>query len=401
MLRRNALYATVLLAALSGAGCSFLTASVHLNKSTELYGKGEYQAAIAEATQAIEAKPDLNLGYINRAVAYQGARQYDKALSDYQHAIALNPDEAITHLNYVLLLVFLRRSDEGAKDAEQFLNGHPNSSLCRLALAEALLAQRNPTRAHELTAQAISALESSPSAAELKYVPKDYLFAYAYGLQGRSAAELNRPSEAQQAIDKAATFRNDFDTRFARAKIYYAQKDWQRAASELNAAYANATLEQKNSGFGIESHFLLGNCALHLGQLDQARREYEEFLSANQAEPEAFFNLGQVYAKSGSRDRAIENYSAALRLNSDLVDAHANRGTLYLQMERYQEAIRDFSDALAKQPRETSLLYKRAYSYCASGHAGMGQGDLKAILQVDPGNAQAKALLRECGKGSS
>jgi tetratricopeptide (TPR) repeat protein len=401
MFRRNVLCGAALLAVLSGAGCSYLAAAGHVNKSSALIGQGEYQAAIAEATKAIEAKPDLDLGYVNRAIAYQNARQYDNALSDYRRAMALNPDGAITHLDYVLLLVFLRRSDEGAKDADEFLSRHSNSGLCRLALAEALLAQRNPDRAYEITTQALQALQSSPSADELKHVPKDHLFAYAYGLQGRIAAELNRPVEAQQAIDKAATFRNDFGTRFARVKTYYAEKDWQRAASEMNAAYANATLEEKNSGFGIESHFLLGNCALHLGQLDEARREYEEFLSANKAEPEAFFNLGQVYAKSGSRDKAVENYSAALRLNSDLVDAHANRGTLYLQMGRYQDAIRDFSDALAKQPRETSLLYKRAYSYCASGHAGMGQQDLRAVLQSDPGNAQAKALLKECGKGPS
>lgn len=313
-------------------------------------------------------------------------------------ALRLKPDEAITHLNYVELLTLLRRRDDAVRHAESFLRAHPTSPLGKLTLAGALEEQKSSQRAFQLTSQALSDLEGpQKSAEELKHVPRDYLFAYAYGLHARAAASLGKSAEAQQAAAKAATFREDIGVAYTRAKIHYNQRTWQEVIRVVESAHAKATIEERDSTVGIESKFLLGNAALQAGDLPRARQAYRDFLSANQHEPEAFFNLGQVEAKSGNAGGAIEHYTVALRLNESLADAYVNRGTLYLQAQRYDDAAADFTKLLAANPHDGPLLYKRAYSYCAAGKYALGEQDLRTLLQADAGNAEARELLKQCG----
>lgn len=373
-------------------------AAVHLNRSTELMGQGKYQEAIAETTKAIAIKPDYHLAYINRALAYQGAREYDKALVDYRRAIEIMPEEPVTHLNYVEFLIFLRKGDEARKHAESFANAHRGSNLARLSLAQALGAQGEFARAYKLTSDAVAALEASGGGEELRHVPRDYLFSYAYAQLGRQAAQLGKKAEAQSAIQKAAASRNDFLTGYSRAKIHYVQGEFDQAVVALNNAYGVAPPGERDSSDGIESRFLLGNCYLRMGRLAEARDAYEQFIAANPKEPEAFTNLGLVLAKLGDEEAALKTYSSALRLDEKLVTVLSNRGTLYLKLHRYDDAIRDFSSVLTQEPSNADALYKRAYSYCQKGSPKKAQEDLAKILQVQPTHDDARTLLDQCAQ---
>jgi tetratricopeptide (TPR) repeat protein len=393
---RKPIVALLLVWTLSTLGCTAQRSASRVNMAAAAFDKGDYTEAVRNATLAVEIKPDSHLGYINRAVAYTAMRQYDKSLADYRKAIEINPDEAVTHLNYAELLVYLRRNAEAVAHAEGFLRAHAASNLGKLALAQGLQAKGDSARAYDLTSQALRSLEAAQNDPELQYVPKDYLFAYAYALHGRIAADLGK-AEAQQSIEKAAQFRNDFATQYAQGKVYYAQRNYQWALSQTKAAYEKANAGERDSPLGVESRFLIGNCALRLGDLEQARAAYEEFIAANQYEPEAYFNLGQVYAKKGDANRAIESYTSALRLNDGLLDAYANRGSLQLKAQRYDDAVSDFSSLLARKPDDVSVLYKRAYAYCANGHPAEGTKDLREVLRLKPRHGEATALLGQCG----
>jgi len=382
--------------ALSVVSCTEARSAARSNMSASAYREGDYPEAVKEASKAIEIKPDFHLAYVNRGTAFVAMRQYDRALADYQMAIALKPDEAVTHLNYCELLVFLRRNKDAVHHAEVFVQTNPHSNLGKLALAQALEGQ-DAARAYQTSTAALRSLETSQADAELQYVPKDYLFAYAYALHGRIAADVGKGGEAQSSIEKAAGFRNDYATRYAQARVYYSQRNWDWARSQARAAYDLATPGEKNSPIGVESRFLIGNCALKLGDLTEARTAYEDFISANETEPEAYFNLGQVYAKKGDVSAAIKSYTSALQLKDTLIEAYVNRGSLYLRTQRYDEAVRDFSRVLVRQPDDATVLYKRAYAYCVSGHTSEGRRDLRGVLRLKPDHSEPSALLTQCG----
>jgi tetratricopeptide (TPR) repeat protein len=385
-----------LLLACSLSGCAHLTAASHLHKSSELIIKGDYNASIGELNKAIEAKPDYHLGYINRALAYQNLHEYDKALADYRRAIDLQPNEALTHANYVEFLIYMRKTPEAMEHARSFLNTHPDSLLIKLAMAQVLETQEQYQNAYQLTSSVIPKLENLANYNELTYVVKDNFLAHAYMTHALAAAGSGKTDEASRSIQKAASYWDHLETNYHKAKIYYIQNNWQSAVNELNAGYARATQQEKDSPSGIESKFLLANSYFKLGNMAQARSAYEDFLAVNKYEPEAFFNLGQAYAKLGDEQKAIDSYSSTIRLNKYVEESSINRGSLYLKEEKYNDAIADFSEALAKQSNNTSVLYKRAYSYCLSSNHSMGKKDLKTILKIEPDNSQARTLLTQC-----
>jgi tetratricopeptide (TPR) repeat protein len=366
-----------------------------VNKATQHTFAGEYDAAIAEATKAIEAKPDHHLAYINRGAAYTYARHYDLALEDLRKAIALEPEEAISHLNYVSALVFMRREREAAEYAEAFLRSHPDSALMSFGLAEALERRKDYPRAYELASRSIGLLESGANPGELRYAAREGS-AMAYGLQARLAARVARKDEAWRSIEKAASIKNDLIARYSRASIHYIEGSWEKALQTLLDAYAQAQGAERDSMVGVESRFLLGQCYQQLGRWREAQGAYAEFIAANPYEKEAFANLGLVKAKLGDSDAALADFSKALDIDPKFLDARRNRGTVYLGQKRYDSAIEDFSAVLAEDGNDAGTLYKRAYAYCANGKRKLGGKDLRAVLHVEPKNDEARALLREC-----
>jgi tetratricopeptide (TPR) repeat protein len=262
-------------------------------------------------------------------------------------------------------------------------------------LAEALERRKDYPRAHELASRSIALFESGANPSELRYAAREGS-ARVYGVHARLAARVGREDEAWRSIDKAASLRNDLNTRYSRASVHYIGGNWQKALQGLHDAYAQAKGDEKDSMVGVESRFLLGQCYQQLGKWREAREAYEKFIAANPFEKEAFANLGLVKAKLGESDSAVADFSKALELDPKFMDARRNRGTVYLGQKRYESAIEDFSAVLAEDGSDAGTLYKRAYAYCTSGKWTLGTKDLQAILAIEPKNDEARALLREC-----
>jgi len=113
-------------------------------------------------------------------------------------------------------------------------------------------------------------------------------------------------------------------------------------------------------------------------------------------EPEVHYSLGQTYAGLGNKDKAIEHYGLVIKSQAYSTLAHTKRGAIYLEAKQYPEAITDFSAALKNEPRNTELLYKRAFSYCQIGNTVNAKADLNTIIAIDPAHPTAKYLLKQC-----
>ena len=60
---------------------------------------GNYDAAIADYTKAIEISPNLSQAYNNRGNAYDDLKNYDAAISDFTKAIEINPNLSVAYGN--------------------------------------------------------------------------------------------------------------------------------------------------------------------------------------------------------------------------------------------------------------------------------------------------------------
>ncbi|HIJ56963.1 MAG TPA: tetratricopeptide repeat protein, partial [Deltaproteobacteria bacterium] len=65
---------------------------------------------------------------------------------------------------------------------------------------------------------------------------------------------------------------------------------------------------------------------------------WDEVISLDTENAEAFNKRGTAYKNMGQYQRAIEDYNQAIVLNSQYAEAYYNRGVAHKQLERYQEA---------------------------------------------------------------
>jgi tetratricopeptide (TPR) repeat protein len=82
-----------------------------LRRGNGHFDKGEFEAAVADYTKAIELKSDYAEAYYNRGNAYDNKGDKDRAIADYNRAIEIKSDfaEAYSHRGYAY-------ADKGDKD---------------------------------------------------------------------------------------------------------------------------------------------------------------------------------------------------------------------------------------------------------------------------------------------
>ena len=84
-------------------------AQVYTNMSIGYFELGQYETAVWAGSQAIEAKPDLIVAYLERARAYEKLRRLQEAAADYQAALDIDRNAADAYLGRGILL--LRNGD--------------------------------------------------------------------------------------------------------------------------------------------------------------------------------------------------------------------------------------------------------------------------------------------------
>jgi tetratricopeptide (TPR) repeat protein len=70
-----------------------------VNQSSTAFNNGDYDRAIASASEAMRLDPKNALAFTNRGAAYGSKGDFDRAIADYTEAIRLNPNYAVAFNN--------------------------------------------------------------------------------------------------------------------------------------------------------------------------------------------------------------------------------------------------------------------------------------------------------------
>lgn len=97
-------------AAQKDTGAKSDQASMHNEKGTAEFNKGNYEGAVQHFSDAIKADPNNVQAYNNRGVAYSKMGKNDLAISDYSKAIKLNPNFAEAYNNRSM--AYFRQKDQ-------------------------------------------------------------------------------------------------------------------------------------------------------------------------------------------------------------------------------------------------------------------------------------------------
>ncbi len=232
-------------------------------------------------------------------LAYESARKVPQALDAYHRALMVEPRNPDRYLDYTRLLMDLNRLDESAQVVLRGLNSvndkYPlyirlgSIDLQRGAFAEARKSFRAAVDLHPEIALAYVAmaksylLEGNNAQAEAiltdarREIAEDFMLDYFYGLT------LERLAKDREAVDVL------------------------ESAIRLNQNVPQA-------------HYELGKAYLALGQLDQARGQFEKVIQLSPEHANAHYQLSRVYAKLGDSQKARELAADTKRLKQSQLD---------------------------------------------------------------------------------
>lgn|GEM_PF-3467589 len=100
-----------------------------ISRSRTQYLLGNYKAAVADATKAIQKDPNNPVAYDNRGLAEHQLKQYQAALKDYNKAISLKPHEAKYICHRGIAWAELGQHEKAIKDYDEALKLKPNFAL--------------------------------------------------------------------------------------------------------------------------------------------------------------------------------------------------------------------------------------------------------------------------------
>ena len=183
--RSNYMFSLGLVLAGLTSGCSDFSAGMSGGRANGEMNKGDYDAAIADYTKAIESDPTLPTPYINRGLARQAKGDVDGALADDDKAIELNPNYAAAYHNRGLAKMDKHDYDGAIADYTRAIELSPNFAV----------AYYNRSLAEQAKGDAAGALADHNKA--IKLAPQ------LWGTcRSRSHIEIDRPANPARGIGR-------------------------------------------------------------------------------------------------------------------------------------------------------------------------------------------------------
>jgi tetratricopeptide (TPR) repeat protein len=283
-------------------GQSGLSAAHYVQRSHEKIKQGDFQGAIAEATQAIQLDPDNDvayLAYVVRARARIGIRDFQGAIADTNQAIRLNPKSRPAY-TFRLQARFELQDWQGIiADANQDIQLNPKDHLAYTFRARARH-QLNDWRG--AIADATQAIQLEPKSA--------------LGYQIRAEAHLGLKDWQGAIADATQVIQIDPQNASiynVRAIAYFRLKDYQNVFADANRAI------QINPKSHADFH---NRGVAHLGLKDyqNALRDLDQAIALFPNNPKTFYYRGLARFQLGDNAGATSDYDQAIKLDPKLTN---------------------------------------------------------------------------------
>jgi tetratricopeptide (TPR) repeat protein len=299
----------------------------------------DYETAIQELTQAIEADPEFAEAYYLRGAVYAEDDQSAEAEADLSQAIALQPDLVEAYYERGrLYLHYIERPEDALADY---------------------------TAAIELNSEFVEA-----------YVERAKYYLW-YGDDDEQAlADLNRALELAPDLAEAWVLRGE---------VYFEREEYDLALPDLTHA---VELDPEDTW----AWEMLGSSHYWLGEYEEAIACYDKAIELDPSDLDTYYDRAFAYLEMGDLNAALEDFDRVLLLEPERSGAHYGRGRLHVAAGRYEEAIADFTEVMKDEEQEYEWPYfqedspyiDRALAYQALGRTEEALADLDRLIEEDP-----------------
>lgn len=393
--------ALTLFLSLLTAGCARspeAKAAKHLQSAKALIEKHDYNRALLEARNAIQANPKSAEAYYELGLAFAGGGDLPKAVSAYRKALEVDPHhrQAQFHLAQLMAVYGDKSSTQDAESRLKGLltdNDKAADTLNTLAFTELRLGR--PDQAAEYLAQAVARFprELGPALllAQVKLRGGDAKGAEdtlkqlvqsapqsieAKALLGAFYESQKRLPEAEQVLRQALAMKSDSGLVL------------RLIASVDQALGKNAEAEQIYKRLSVYSEKAYQPLyALYLfqtGRKPEAVKELERLYQRDPQDRVARTRLVVAYnsvSRSADAEKVLQD---ALKKNPKDLDALLQRGELFLQEKQYPRAEADFNEVQHERPASPEIHYLQAKLRQTLGNTLIYRQELAEALRLNP-----------------
>lgn len=305
--------------------------SDYYNYGYTLFKNGQYQQAISIFSNIVIKENELgqNVSFL-MGTAYLLTEDKYKARNMFSFAAKFDFDKnvkEISALNYAKLSYELGFDKEAISSLKKFITDFPSSSY--LEDAQSLLSQL--------------------------------------------LVNTSNYKDAIEIIEGIKTKNNNLIVTYQKLTYFYALEFFQNKkynkAKEYFIKSIQTNVDRKYTALG---YFWLGECYYQLGEIENAQREYKNFVWVSEAKKTpyysiGFYNLGYTFFKQENYQEARSNFSKFISLetentrNNRVSDATVRLADCYFALKDYPNAINYYNNVISNNTQDVDYaLYQKA-----------------------------------------
>ncbi|MBC6993135.1 tetratricopeptide repeat protein [Neolewinella lacunae] len=272
-----------------------LNADLYAQRATMWYDKENYDAAIMDMQRALQLD-STNIDYhYNLSDVYLDYYRSRLALRTLERAALLDPNRVETQLRLAETQLVLKQYDDALRSLNEVTRLDPRNPDAYLLLSQTFLETGDTARAIK---SAEEATEIDPDMADAFIILGQLLFA-------KGLPRAGDYFDAAVAIDPTNVY------------ALHAKADFLRDSERLPeaiATYRSASLADRQY---VAGYFNAGLLLMEMDSLEAALREFDLVVKNDPLHIRGFFFRGYAYEKLGQLAQAKENYEVALRFAPD------------------------------------------------------------------------------------
>ncbi len=359
----------------------------------ELYSKGRafierrdvkenIDFAIQMFDEALKLDPEFALAHAGLGEAYwlryqtkRGSAWVDRAIAASDHALVLDPHQAQVHVSLGMIYYGTGKIERAIDEFERALQLQPMSDEANKWLGRCCQRQGNIECAVAYFERAI----------ELRPGYWDN-----YNSLGSCYYNFGRYRDAAEQFRRVITFQPDNSEGYSNlGAIYYLLGSYEEAVAMYQRAIEIHPSE--------ESYTNLGTAYYYFGRYEDAMTAYRKAIKLNPNEDRHYWNLGDALMRVARVGEAEEQFRRAGDLLEEYLRIDPSDAKRLGQLALYRAKLRRFGEAQTLierateiEPRNTTLMYRKAAVYALTGNPTRAIESLRHALNSGYSRAEAE-----------
>ena len=183
------------------------------------------------------------------------------------------------------------------------------------------------------------------------------------------------------------------DPRAIGAQLELSRLRLAQGAPEDSVRFARAALQQAPGN--PTARLVLARGLVASGDLNAAQAELEGLQQEYSESAAVQAQLGELRLRQRDLTSARRSFERALELERDMVEPLAGLLAIDMTTQQVEQARVRVEAALARRPDDPNLLLLAARTYAGAGDYVQTERTLRNVMEVDPNNVQAYAMLAQ------